>query len=375
MIDNGNHLVLSGNHGVRDFLATIGSGHVLEGPASADFPFVDLKSGKRWSVRPNDGRLPWWIFAHGRRVPGTSARDYLGLLPLLRAGPTARIGDTIACRGALYERLWRPFLLAALNIEPADGSARLAGAVLRETLAKGGAACRPLIATEGLSAAFVEPACRYIEERGGSVLLDRRLRAFAFGDARIAALDFGEDRIALAAEDSIVLAVPARVAAMLLPEVEAPTVFNAIVNAHFRITPPAGTPKILGVVNGLVEWLFAFPNRLSVTISGADRLIDTPREVLAADIWTEVATIAGLQGGMPPWQIVKERRATFSATPQEDRKRPGAATQWENLVLAGDWTQTGLPATLEGAVRSGKIAVDALHEARDRQPASGRMNG
>ena len=63
---------------------------------------------------------------------------------------------------------------------------------------------------------------------------------------------------------------------------------------------------------------------------------------------------------MPPWQIVRERRATFAATPAEDAKRPGAKTAWRNLFLAGDWTQTGLPATIEGAIRSGNRAADLL---------------
>jgi squalene-associated FAD-dependent desaturase len=359
-IDNGNHLVLSGNHAVLAFLHTIGSERALEGPAQAEFPFIDLKSGERWSVRPNEGVFPWWILSRAHRVPGTKARDYLGLVPLLWARPQARVGETIACRGVLYERLWRPFLLAALNIEPKEASARLAGAVVRETLLNGGDACRPLIATEGLSSAFVEPARRYIEEHGGSVLLDRRLRVIERDDQRVTGLDFGEEQIALAPHDAVVLAVAARVAEMLVPEIGAPSEFNAIVNAHFRITPPAGTPLMQGVVNGLVEWLFAFPDRLSVTISGADRLIDAPREALAADIWAEVAKIAGLGAHMPPWQIVKERRATFSATPGQDSKRPAAATDWSNLVLAGDWTQTGLPATLEGAVRSGNQAADIV---------------
>ncbi|MEA2855980.1 MAG: hydroxysqualene dehydroxylase, partial [Methylobacteriaceae bacterium] len=335
-IDNGNHLVLSGNHAVHAFLSTIGSESVLEGPASAEFPFVDLKSGDRWCVRPNDGLFPWWVFSRSRRVPGTKTREYSGLAPLLWAGSRTRIADAIACRGPLYERLWRPFLLAALNIEPAEGSARLAGAVVRETLAKGGEAYRPLIATEGLSGAFVEPARKYIEEHGGSVLLDRRLRALEIEGSRVGGLDFGDTKITLAPEDGVVLAVPARVAEILLPEIGAPTEFNAVVNAHFRVAPPPGTPLMLGVVNGLIEWLFAFPDRLSVTISGADRLIDTPRESLAADIWAEVAKISGLGPEMPPWQIVKERRATFSATPEQDSKRPTAVTRWTNLVLAGD---------------------------------------
>jgi uncharacterized protein with NAD-binding domain and iron-sulfur cluster len=60
---------------------------------------------------------------------------------------------------------------------------------------------------------------------------------------------------------------------------------------------------------------------------------------------------------LPPWQIVRERRATFAATPEQDGKRPGAATSWRNLVLAGDWTNTGLPATIEGAIRSGNRAA------------------
>jgi uncharacterized protein with NAD-binding domain and iron-sulfur cluster len=61
---------------------------------------------------------------------------------------------------------------------------------------------------------------------------------------------------------------------------------------------------------------------------------------------------------MPPWQIVKEKRATFAATPEQDALRPNAATEYANLVLAGDWTQTGLPATIEGAIRSGHKAAE-----------------
>jgi hypothetical protein len=140
-----------------------------------------------------------------------------------------------------------------------------------------------------------------------------------------------------------------------------PTEFRAIVNAHFRVDPPAAQPRIIGVLNATTEWLFAFPGRLSVTVSAGDRLIDAPREDLARTIWGEVATVAGLPADpMPPWQIVRERRATFAATPEQDLKRPGAVTSWQNLVLAGDWTNTGLPATIEGAIRSGNRAAEII---------------
>jgi hydroxysqualene dehydroxylase len=86
-------------------------------------------------------------------------------------------------------------------------------------------------------------------------------------------------------------------------------------------------------------------------------LVDTDRAELAAFFWADIAAIHGLPATLPPWQIVKEKRATFAATPAQDAKRPLAATRWRNLFLAGDWTATGLPATIEGALRSGVTAA------------------
>ena len=154
--------------------------------------------------------------------------------------------------------------------------------------------------------------------------------------------------------------MPPYAAASLIRDLEVPTEFRAIVNAHFRIDPPPDAPPILGVLNGTVEWIFAFPGRLSVTISAGDRLIDSPREELAKIIWDEVAGITGLPATLPPWQIVRERRATFAATPAQDARRPRTATDWPNLFLAGDWTDTGLPATIEGAIRSGNRAAHII---------------
>jgi squalene-associated FAD-dependent desaturase len=360
MIDNGNHLVLSGNRATLAFLAAIGASDQLVGPPAAAVDFVDLKTRERWTLRPNDGRIPWWVFNPKRRVPGTRPLDYLPAARLMRASPSQRIDAVLACKGTLYDRLLHPFLLAALNTEPPAASAGLAGAVVRETLAAGGAACRPLIAREGLGPTFIEPALRFLERHGGSIRFGHRLRRIGASGSTVERLDFGEDSIRLGAEDAAVLAVPPSVAAALIPGLTVPTEFRAIVNAHFRIAPPAGLPPMIGVINGLAEWIFAFPDRLSVTISGADRLLDTPREELAALIWRDVAQVAGLPEPTPVWQIVRERRATFAATPEQNALRPGPQTRWRNLALAGDWTATGLPATIEGAIRSGNQAAETI---------------
>ncbi|KQW18476.1 hypothetical protein ASC80_20930 [Afipia sp. Root123D2] len=364
-IDNGNHLVLSGNRHALAYARSIGSEAGLVGPERAQFHFIDLENGKSWLLDLGQSRFPFWLFDASRRVPDTSIGDYLALSPLVWAGTDKLIGDTIKCDGALYHRLIEPLMLAALNVDPPHGSAGLAGAIVRETLMAGGQACRPLIAREGLSAVLVEPAVEQLRARGATVNFSHELRHFEMTGGKIAALDFGDDKIVLGEGDAVVLAVPARPAAGLVPGLSSPNKFRAIVNAHFRYDPPKGMPPMIGVVGGLVEWLFAFPQRLSVTISDADRLVNMPREELARMIWRDVCKAAGIsseiaEGPLPPWQIVRERRATFEATPEQNALRPGPATAWKNLFLAGDWTDTGLPATIEGSIRSGDRAADLV---------------
>src|SRR3954470_12459850 len=132
-IDNGNHLLLSGNRHAVAYARSIGTEGGLVGPKRAQFPFVDLSTGQRWQLDLGDSRLPLWVFDEARRVPDTGLLDYLALMPLAWAGPGRLVGTTIPCEGILYERLVQPLLLAALNVDPPEGSAGLAGAVVRET--------------------------------------------------------------------------------------------------------------------------------------------------------------------------------------------------------------------------------------------------
>ncbi|GAA0586527.1 hydroxysqualene dehydroxylase HpnE [Rhizomicrobium electricum] len=357
VIDNGNHLVLSGNPAVQSFLKTIGSPDALTGPETAEFDFVDLQSGERWTLKPNEGPLPWWIFARDRRVPGTTPLDYLKLGGLLAAGPAATVADLVPTDGPLWTKMMGPVLLAVLNTDPKQGSAKLTAAVLKETMAKGGRAYRPRIAHPNLGAAFIEPALRKLTELHALVHFGQRLRRIVFGEGKVIALEFPENTVPVGPTDRVVLAVPPWVAQDLIPGLSAPTEFRAIVNAHFKVVPPADAPKMLGVVGGTAEWIFAFEDRVSVTVSGADWLADRDREDLARTLWDDVARALNLPPVFPVWQIVKEKRATFAATPEQDALRPPAKTQWQNLRLAGDWTQTGLPATIEGALRSGVTAA------------------
>jgi squalene-associated FAD-dependent desaturase len=360
VIDNGNHLVLSGNRAVHAYLDQIGGQERLTGPEAPSIAFADLGTGARWTIRPNRGRLPWWILAKDRRVPGTTPADYLGLAALLHPPRGRRLDQVMACRGRLWERLLQPFLLAVLNTEPEAGSADLAAAVVRETLGRGGDACRPRIAHPTLASAFVDPALVYLERHGAQVHLGKRVRSLDLADGRLAAFALPDSTVTLEPGDRLILAVPPWAAQDLLPGLSAPDEFRAVVNGHFLIQAPAGAEPMVGLIGGTAEWVFAFEGRISVTVSGADRMLDEDREQLARRLWADVAALHDMAPDLPPWQIVKERRATFAATPEQDAKRPPARTRWDNLLLAGDWTATGLPATIEGALRSGRTAADLV---------------
>ncbi|MEM5455527.1 hydroxysqualene dehydroxylase HpnE [Paraburkholderia phytofirmans] len=362
-LDTGNHMVLSGNAATLNYARAIGAADELVGPAQPEYPFVDLATRARWTVRLSPGRLPWWIFDPNARVPNTGPGDYLALAPLLFAKPGRSVAQTMRCNGPLWDRLLRPLFHAMLNIEPREASAELTGAMVREALLAGGLACRPLVARNGLGSAFVDPALRLLQHGGAAIRLGSRLDGivFAADNRRVQALNFAAESIALDANQAVILAVSPEIAQTLVQGLRAPTRFAATVNVHFAVEPPFGLPQVTGLLNGTAEWLFAFEGRLSVTVNGAERLLDTPHEALAATVWAEVAQAASLPvAPMPAWQVVVEKRATFAALPDQETRRPGTRTRWNNLMLAGDWTATGLPATIEGAICSGQKAADTL---------------
>lgn len=363
VIDNGNHLILGANRECMAYLARIGGAGALLAIDPVALPFRDLGDGTGWILRPGMGRVPFWLADPARRVPGAGLTDHLGILALALAGPSRTVADMLPPAGMITRRLWKPLAVSILNTPWETASARLLWAVIRRALLDGADACRPFIAGPGgLSAALVDPALALLGRSGIPVRFGHRLKAVdRAGDGTILTLRFTDGRqVAMGAADRVVLAVPADAAGTFLPDIPVPDAFHAILNAHFRLDAPARLPAglpLLGLVGGVTEWLFARGDVVSATVSAADILMDRPNDDLAHLLWAEVAPVLGRAAEpAPPCRIVKERRATFAATPAQEGCRPGPA-QGRNLILAGDWTATGLPATIEGAILSGHRAA------------------
>jgi squalene-associated FAD-dependent desaturase len=366
-LDNGNHLLLTGNKSAFAYIDAIGARDRFTGPRNPVFPFIDLKTGREWTLRPNRGRIPWWVLFANRRVPKATAGEHLQIRKLGRECDDTVMTETMR-HSSLYWLLLEPLSVAALNTRPHEALACLFGAVLRETLLKGGKACLPRVPKEGLSEALVDPAIDTLRKRGADIQFNRRIVGLDFSQGRVTALRTTEGSVTLDAGDQVVLTVPPWVAGELLPDITVPNAFESVLNVHYRTAvkpnPDVAKAGFIGLVNGTAEWIFIRPDHISVTVSAANRMMDRQTDDLAFAVWRNVAKALGLKGAaateVPPFRVIKERRATVVANIVQEERRPGARTDMENLVLAGDWTDTRLPGTIEGAIRSGVTAAKLL---------------
>ncbi len=360
-IDNGNHLVLSGNAAVRDYLYLTGALNTMGGSGEPFFSFMDLTNNERWKIEMNKGAFPWWILDKKRRIPGTKITDYLSAARVMFAGKNITLKGLAGNKNNLYTRFWEPLIIGALNTEPEIASARLLRNVLVQSFGAGGDACVPLIPKVGLSESFVTPCLNVLRQHGTDVKYYQRLRSLLWEGDCVRELDFNNGAVQIAPQDWVILALPAWFMRELLPEVPTPTDFRSILNAHFRIEDEDIEDGFAGVVGGYSEWLFVRNGLASVTISCAERYKNIPSRDMAKLVWEEAATVLNLDPEIiPPHRIFLEKYATIAATPKQDTCRPASYTGWKNVALAGEWTATGLPSTIEGALRSGMRAAQIV---------------
>jgi squalene-associated FAD-dependent desaturase len=385
-VDNGQHLLMGCYHATLGFLERIGARDRVEVQPQLSVPFLHPERGPatfRCAAAPSPLHLTLGAMRYTLLSPGERLRLVLGGLRIAlgyRGGSAVTVAQALASAGQsqnLCTCFWNPLAIAVLNELPERASADLFAEVLRRVFFAPAAASRIVFPRVGLSDLCAEPAARAIEAAGGAVETGPSARAIVLEGGRAARVSL-QGRPDVGA-DAIVLAVPPPALAPLLPDsLRAAEGFatldqlrpSPIVSVHLWFKEAFPAPRMAGFLDGPIHWLFTPPMQpdrgryLTLVASGAHELVGEPAEGLvriargALDRYLPHTRGFELADAL----AVKEASATYAATPAEQRLRPATRTRIANLFLAGDWTDTGLPATLESAVVSGERAAAAALE-------------
>jgi squalene synthase HpnD len=388
VLDNGQHVLMGCYHETLRLLQNLGVRDRLYSPPAMDVPFVSEKGRSTLkATMPAPLHLLSALIGF-RELTAADKVSAVGLALRLRLGKRPRAGETV---GAWLQRwkqtpnivraLWEPLCIAALNEPVASGSAELFATVIARSFLGGADDSKILLSRVGLSELFAPEVRRLLEMCGGALRLQAPVSSLQFDGSALREIKLG-DGTSLRPE-AVVSALPWHVLRAFLPEEsklaqacrqiqDAP-----IVSLHLWMDRPILHEPFVGMLDSPVHWVFSRdhiqgPNAddqpghvITAVVSGARDLV----EKTAAEL--EDLALAELRRFLPEARearvlhrmVYKARSATFAATPETEPLRPGVATEWSNFWLAGDWTNTGLPATIEGAVLSGGRAARAVDEA------------
>ncbi|HLY37836.1 MAG TPA: hydroxysqualene dehydroxylase HpnE [Candidatus Binatia bacterium] len=377
VVDNGPHALMGAYTEALDFLAEIGaSAKLVVQPrlrVALAHPALGVGEVAAPAV-PGPLQAPLALLGYRLLSLPDRARLFAGALRLAARGrPLA--GRTIAQALAdvgqsqdACERFWHPLAIATLNEAPEVAAAAPFAAVLRRAFFAGARAARFALAAVPLSELYTTDARAAIEATGGTVLTGATVAALTLHRERADGVLLRDGRRVGA--DAVVLALPCAALLRVLPPVlrDAPA-FRAlagvgtspIVSVHLWLDRPVGWGStFLGLLAGRAQWLFqCAPSRLASVTSGARFWDDTSDDEIAAEVLADARAVLPSMAEVRCTRslVVRERHATISLTPAADAVRPPVTTPIQNLFLAGDWVQTGLPATIEGAVQTGREAA------------------
>jgi squalene-associated FAD-dependent desaturase len=394
VVDNGQHLLMGCYHRTLSFLGKIGALDKLKFQANPRVDFLHESEGHASFRCPN---LPaplhllaglarlqtigwgdrWWALRVGwelRRLNGR--REQL-------AGLTVREWLTnLGQSERMQERFWGVMALATLNEQPERASADMFARVLEEAFLRDKRDSTMVISRVGLSDLYTDDARRFIEARGGEVRLNAEVAQLEFAADQVTSLSLRSgERLAV---ETVISAVPYfALRRMLAPEVMAgsPSLRSL---PHFQSAPivsinlwydePVTELEFVGLLASPIEWVFNKSaivggtarrrQHLALVISGAHEAAQHRKDELTALAAQEMARFFPRARAQQPAHayVIREQQATLSHTVGVTRLRPTQRTEFENFFLAGDWTATGLPATIEGAVWSGQECARLCRE-------------
>lgn len=390
VMDNGQHILMRCTTAHLDFLRRLGTDRLIDWQPRLRVPVIDA-AGRRSDLAAVPLPAPLHLapsFARYRHLsPAAKLRVARAIAAMRRtSADDATLADItfgawLRAHGAMVTdiaRFWDLIVVPALNCRCDDASAAQALFVFRQGFLKSASAAAIGVPSVGLTDLHVAPAARYVERRGGEVRTGAGVDAVEMRDGRIAALRLSSGERFEA--DAFICALPPRPALELLPPhlralppFDALAAFRAspVVNLHLWFDGPVAQFRFAAFTGSNLQWVFrahdaAPEEHLVLSMSAAERQMPLTKGQLVELLLPQLqrALPAAASRRLLHAAVIKEPDATF--VPAPGLRRPGAATPVDNLFLAGAYTDTGWPATMESAVRSGSIAAAALVARRAR---------
>lgn len=376
-IDNGQHILMGCYTSTLAWMASLGTRHQIHIPEDPIGFVQDRAVLFEWRL----GHLPapWHAVMGILQFRALTWRERLNALMVGRRLNGARDEETAASwlarigqAGRVMNFLWKPLCLAAMNEDPSTASARLFSKVLRLMLFERRHFSDILIPSTGLSKLMIEPALRQITQARGTVHFGKKIKRIQTEGEEVRCVVSADGKAW--SGDYFVLAAPPGPLSRIdgMPAIGAgPS--SAIVSCYVWLDDPVAYEilpnEMTACVESPIHWVFRKSDRLvQLTTSAAGALAAMSVTTAARMLTDEFIRLFPMAGNrIVRTQLLKERNATTLTGGL--MTRPRTATRWRNAFLAGDWIDTGLPCTIESAVRSGFMAAEAIQRAsQTRKP-------
>jgi squalene-associated FAD-dependent desaturase len=261
----------------------------------------------------------------------------------------------------LIMSFWEILAIGALNSDINKASAKIFADIIKEIFFRGNKAATIILPSTGLTETYCCDALRFIESRLGEISFSEQVTGLEIKDDRIVGI-ITPDKI-IKDFDFVISAVPLYSLIKILGNDnflnDLSFNYSSILTAHLFLKKNRFENTFYGLIGSPVQWVFNKGTHLTVVISNADVYMENSKEEIFEMVLGELKKYILLEKNeVTSYTIIKEKRATFIPSNDILDKRPGSVTPFKNFFLAGDWVNTGLPATIEGAVKSGKTAAE-----------------
>ena len=263
----------------------------------------------------------------------------------------------------IQKAFWDILAVGALNTNTKLSSAKTFADILKQIFFKGNKAASIILPQKGLTETYCNNAKQFIEENNGIISTSELVNSFVFENNKIKKINTNK-RI-LEDFDFVISALPLFA---LQKTVDDSSIYNnleldysSILSVHVWLNQNKLENTFYGLINSDVHWIFNHGTHFTLVISDANKFIEKSKEEIIEIVSRELKKFVNIDTEeIREFKIIKEKRSTFIPTNKILKTRPGNKTKCSNFFLAGDWTDTGLPSTIESAVKSGRMAADFI---------------